>query len=351
MQKTEGTVASEAVSTMPTPPVAPSAATAHKPQSLWQMIVPYLSIARPDHWFKNVFMALGVVLAYFCHPEVFGPGTIFALAWAVAATCMVASSNYVINEILDAPTDRAHPVKRNRPIPSGKVRLPLAYAEWVLLGILGLAMSAALNQAFFWSALFLLVMGIIYNVPPMRSKELPYVDVLSESINNPIRLLLGWFAVTRAEFPPVSLLIAYWMIGAFFMASKRFSEYRSIAHRTTAGAYRSSFRYYDEQKLLISMFFYTTCFALFLGIFIIRYHLELILIVPLVAGFVSYYLHIAFKPESAAQAPEKLYREKGLMIYLAICVVSFVVLMFVEIPAMYHWFNVVPSAASPLWKF
>src|SRR5581483_284765 len=129
------------------------------------------------------------------------------------------------------------------------------------------------------------------------------------------------------------------MIGAFFMATKRLAEYRSLANPAVAGAYRRSFRYYNEQRLLISMFFYTTCFALFLGVFIIRYHLELILIVPLVAGFVSYYLHIAFKQESAAQAPEKLYREKGLMIYLVVCVVAFAALMFVEIPALYEWFN------------
>jgi 4-hydroxybenzoate polyprenyltransferase len=161
-------------------------------------------------------------------------------------------------------------------------------------------------------------MGLIYNVPPVRSKDLPYVDVLSESVNNPLRLLLGWFAVAPQEFPPVSLLIAYWMIGAFFMASKRFSEYRALGDARLAGAYRKSFRHYNEQNLLISMFFYTTCFALFLGVFIIRYHLELILIVPLIGGFVSYYLSIAFKAESAAQNPERLYRERGLMAYLIV---------------------------------
>ncbi len=319
--------------------------------SLFASTKAYLSIARPDHWCKNVFMALGVVLAYFCHPHAFGTGAVLSILWAVATTCLIASSNYVINEILDAPSDLAHPVKRHRPIPSGQVTLSIAYIEWIMLGVVGLLMASALNWPFFCSSLFLLVMGVIYNVPPVRSKELPYVDVLSESINNPIRLLLGWFAVTPSEFPPVSLLVAYWMIGAFFMASKRFSEYRSIAHRSDAGAYRSSFRYYDEQKLLISMFFYTTCFALFLGVFIIRYHLELILIVPLIAGFVSYYLHIAFKKDSAAQAPEKLYREKGLMVYLLLCVLAFTGLMFIEIPALYAWFNVVPSTAPTLWKF
>jgi 4-hydroxybenzoate polyprenyltransferase len=314
-------------------------------------VTPYLSIARPDHWFKNVFMALGVFLAYFYHPEAFGAGTLLAILWAVLATCLVASSNYVINEILDAPTDLSHPVKRHRPIPSGKVWLPLAYAEWLLLAVVGLAMAAAVNLPFLGAAAWLLVMGIVYNVRPLRAKEHPYVDVLCESINNPIRLLLGWFAVTAVEFPPVSLLIAYWMIGAFFMASKRLAEYRSLNDPAVAGAYRRSFRHYTPEKLLISMFFHVTCFALFLGVFIIRYHLELILLFPLVAGFICYYLHVAFKKDSPAQSPERLYRETGLMAYLILCVVAFVGLMFVHVPALYAVFNVKESQVNPLWKF
>ncbi len=335
---------------------APAATPARPPAaagrpSLAARVLPYLSIARPDHWFKNVFMALGVFLACFYHPELFRPAMLLSVAWAVLITCLVASSNYVLNEILDAPTDRSHPVKRNRPIPSGKVRLWLAYPEWVLLGTLGLALAATVNGPFLASAAFLLGMGVVYNVPPLRAKEHPYVDVLCESVNNPIRLLLGWFAVTAAEFPPVSLLIAYWMIGAFFMATKRLAEYRSLADPTVAGAYRRSFRHYNEEKLLISMFFYTTSFALFLGVFIIRYHLELVLIFPLVAGFVCYYLYVAFKKDSAAQNPERLYREKGLMAYLALCVVAFIALMFVHIPKLYDLLNVQPAQMNPLWKF
>ena len=263
----------------------------------------YIAIARPDHWCKNAFMVLGVLLAYFYQPVLIGWAVAIRILWAVAATCLIASSNYVLNEILDAPTDRNHPVKRNRPIPTGRIWLPAAYAEWVTLALVGLAIAWRLNRPFLYSALFLLVMGLIYNVRPIRSKDLPYVDVLSESINNPIRLLLGWFAVTAAEVPPLSLLIAYWMIGAFFMATKRFSEYRSINDPVAASAYRKSFRYYDEPKLLVSMFFYTTCFALFLGVFIIRYHLELILSFPLIAGFVCYYLLIAFKEEQRHAEP------------------------------------------------
>jgi 4-hydroxybenzoate polyprenyltransferase len=319
-------------------------------RSAFETIKDYASIARPDHWCKNAFMILGVLLAYFYHPDLLDWASVGGIAWAVLVTCLVASSNYVLNEILDAPTDLEHPSKRYRPIPSGRVRVPLAYAEWLLLGVVGLTMASAVNRPFLYSALFLLVMGLIYNVPPVRSKDLPYVDVLSESVNNPIRLLLGWFAVTAAEVPPISLLIAYWMIGAFFMATKRFSEYRTIGDPVVAGAYRKSFRHYDEPKLLVSMFFYTTCFALFLGVFIIRYHLELILSFPLIAGFVCYYLMVAFKENSAAQNPERLYRERGLMVFLAICMITFITLMFVHIPKLYELFNVNPSPVSPLWR-
>jgi decaprenyl-phosphate phosphoribosyltransferase len=314
-------------------------------------ILPYAQIARPDHWIKNVFMALGVLLACFYHPNLFHVGLLGPILLAVVATCVIASSNYVINEILDASTDRSHPVKRLRPIPSGKVVLPTAYAEWVVLGLTGLALASTINRPFFYSALSLLVMGLIYNIPPVRAKDYPYVDVLTESVNNPIRLLLGWFAVTRSEFPPVSLLVSYWMIGAFFMAAKRFTEYRAIGDPAVAAAYRSSFRHYTEEKLLISMFFYTTCFALFLGVFTVRYHLELILIFPLFAGFVCYYLSIAFKHDSATASPERLYRERGLMVYLVVCLVAFVLVMLIQIPYLYELFNVQPSSVPALWKF
>jgi 4-hydroxybenzoate polyprenyltransferase len=339
---------------IPAAPRSPGRVVSGSPaagRSLLETIRDYASIARPDHWIKNVFMLLGVLLACFYHPELLGVRSIWPLFWAVVATCLVASSNYVLNEILDAPTDRSHPVKSKRPIPSGRISLPVAYAEWVALGAIGLLIASSLSRPFFYSAAFLLFMGLVYNVPPVRSKEHPYVDVLSESINNPIRLLLGWFAIAPGAFPPVSLLISYWMIGAFFMATKRFSEYRSIADPAIAAAYRKSFRHYDERKLLISMVFYATSFALFLGVFIIRYHLELILTFPLIAGFICYYMQISFKQESAAQNPEHLYRESGLIAYLVICLVAFGALMFVKIPFMYELFNVRPPAVSPLWQF
>lgn len=310
----------------------------------------YVAIARPDHWFKNVFMLAGVLLACFYYGHVPVLHDYLRIVLGLFSTCLIASSNYVINEFLDAPYDRAHPTKRHRPVPSGKIRPVLAILEWLVLGLVGLLLAWQINNPFFWSGFLLWIMGLVYNVPPIRSKDLSHLDVLSESVNNPLRLLLGWFVLFANDIPPLSLVISYWMLGAFFMASKRFAEFRAIGERDTAAAYRRSFRYYSEETLLTSMVFYAMNFALFLGIFIIRYRLELILAFPLVAGFISYYLHIALKPNSVTQRPESLYRERGLMVYLTVCVLAFLVLMVVHIEPLYPLFNVTPETRPPLWR-
>ena len=294
-------------------------------------------------------MLLGVVLAVFYQPGVATWHSLWPLAVAVLATCLVASSNYVINELLDGPRDRMHPEKQHRPVPSGRVKPAIAYAEWLGLAALGFLLAASLNVYFLASAVFLWVMGIAYNVPPLRTKEWPYVDVLSESINNPIRLLLGWFALVSGHVPPVSLLIAYWMVGAFFMGMKRYAEYRHINDRKVAAAYRHSFAWYTEERLLVSVLFYATTCALFSGIFIVRYHIELILFAPLAAGMFAYYLHIGMLPNSPVQNPEKLYRQRGFFAYMVVSTLVFILLMFTSIPVMYELFNVEPVSMTPLW--
>jgi decaprenyl-phosphate phosphoribosyltransferase len=78
----------------------------------------------------------------------------------------------------------------------------------------------------FFGILALLVMGLLYNIKPIRTKELAYLDVISESINNPIRFVIGWYAMSVFFFPPASFLVAFWAFGAFLMACKRLAEYR-----------------------------------------------------------------------------------------------------------------------------
>jgi len=314
------------------------------------MLRGYVQIARPDHWFKNVFMLPGFALAVFYQPELLQWSSLPAVILAVLATCIVASSNYTINEIIDAPSDRLHPVKRSRPAAMGKINLTIGIWQWLILAVLGVALGYTLNLPFTLTLFFLWVMGCIYNIRPIRCKDVPYLDALCESINNPIRLALGWYALVPDLLPPLSLLLAFWMVGAFFMTAKRYAEYRSIGDHERAGLYRKSLGFYNEQRLLVCMHFYTAASAFCGGVFIVRYKLELVLSIPLLAGCFGYYLMLAFREDSPVQSPERLYSEKNFVAYLAFTVLFIVVLMMVNIPALYHLFNVAPPSFEPLWS-
>src|SRR5687767_9457122 len=83
----------------------------------------HIEILRIDHWFKNVFVLPGIAVALTVEQE---PGKVLAsrigaIALGMFATCLIASSNYTVNEILDAVHDRHHPTKHIRPVASGRV--------------------------------------------------------------------------------------------------------------------------------------------------------------------------------------------------------------------------------------
>ncbi|MFT3985680.1 MAG: UbiA prenyltransferase family protein [Lachnospiraceae bacterium] len=300
----------------------------------------YIKIARPDHWVKNAFILPGVVIAILLTDSLLTANTIAKLVLGFFATCFIASANYVINEWLDAEFDKYHPTKKYRPVVSENMKFPLVMLEYVIFILFGLLCAFPVNRVFLYMEIWLLVMGILYNVKPIRTKDIPYLDVLSESINNMIRLLLGWFIITSEYQPPSSILIGYWFAGAFLMATKRFAEYRMIGDPAQAGLYRKSFKYYSENSLLVSAFFYAMCATFFIGIFMIKYRIEYLVAMPFIFGLFCFYLWISFKPDSAVQKPEKLYREKKLLIYIVALVAILLILTFVDIPVLNYWVDI-----------
>jgi 4-hydroxybenzoate polyprenyltransferase len=306
--------------------------TGANPISLNQRLIAHIRILRLDHCIKQVFIFPGIVLAIAISGRPVDRSLFWTIVIGMLAATLVSSSNYVLNEMLDAPFDRLHPTKKCRPAAEGLVHFGWGYAQWIATMAIGIAIAASISRGFLLSAIGLWLMGCLYNIPPVRTKDLPYVDVLSESINNPLRFCLGWYMVTATILPPASLLVSYWMLGAYFMALKRFSEHRQINDAAVAISYRKSFLYYNQESLLSSAVFYAVTSMLFLGAFIMRYRMELILAFPMVALLMSIYFGLAFRHESAVQNPEKLYREPWLMSFLMVTVATFVVLLFVDVP-------------------
>ncbi len=298
----------------------------------------YLRIARLDHMTKHVFIVPGIVLAALLRglPEAIG-SVLLHLLLGFAAAVFVASANYVINEYLDRDFDRFHPEKSQRAAVQREMSGLIVFAEWAALLILGLGLAYLVNHIFLAAAALLAISGVTYNVQPLRSKDRIYLDVLSESLNNPIRLLMGWAMVDSDSLPPVSLVMAFWFGGAFLMNSKRLAEYRDIIASNgaeTLGRYRRSFRFYTENRLSVANLVYALLCSFFVAIFLIKYRIEYVLIFPCIVTLFAVYYALALTPNSVARKPEQLYRAKAVIGTATLTALLFAVATLVDIPAL-----------------
>ncbi len=275
----------------------------------------YLKVARPDHWLKNIFILFGHAAAIVLVPHAWrGLPTVWMALLSLVPACLIASANYILNEILDAPFDRLHPTKKHRGVAAGKVRVPTLWALKAALIAVGFGLSVAFfDWRYTISLLLLLLSGIVYNVQPLRLKDRAFLDVIAESFNNPIRLWLGWYALVPEKGAawsqvPLTIVLAWWSFGALLMTGKRYAEFRFIGDDEVSGNYRKSFRTYTHQSLIIAMITYANlfCFCAGLAVSLNRQLHPLVFVFPMVLLAIIAYFRHAMSELGAKLEPEQL---------------------------------------------
>lgn len=186
-----------------------------------------LRAMRPHQWVKNLFVLTPILFA----KELFDPTHVLRAAAGFLAFCFAASAVYLLNDVTDLEADRAHPVKRSRPIASGQVAVPTAVRAALVLMVVSLGGGFLLSPWFSAITLGYLLQNVVYS---KWLKKLPYVDVLSIAVGFELRVLAG--AVAAQVVASDYLLIVTFLLALFLGLGKRMHELRQgeAAHKQRA---------------------------------------------------------------------------------------------------------------------
>ena len=146
---------------------------------------PYLKAMRLGRWPRSLAIFAGSAAFFFLYRDPFSSidkilligqlGFSFILTWAIS------TANYIINEIVDVPYDIHHPTKRDRPLVKGEINKIPFLSLGIVLAISSLSLAFIFfSRPFFLSLLGLLIAGFIYNIKPIRTKDIPFLDKVGE---------------------------------------------------------------------------------------------------------------------------------------------------------------------------
>jgi decaprenyl-phosphate phosphoribosyltransferase len=202
-----------------------------------------LKLLRPTQWLKNLMLFFPPFLGGL----LLQPGLLARGAVPFVSFCLGSSATYILNDILDRHNDARHPKKMARPIPSGRVSLPVASALALC------ALGASLWLACGVSALFLklliayLVIAACYS---LKLKELPVVDLFCISAGFLMRLEAGGeaFGIAISDW----LFLSVFLLAIFLATGKRLGEKQTLGE--DAGGHRKALLGYPEGFLQGTMY-------------------------------------------------------------------------------------------------
>jgi 4-hydroxybenzoate polyprenyltransferase len=162
---------------------------------------------RPRQWTKNVFVFAALVF----DRQALVLKSLERTALAFIFFCLLSSSVYLINDVMDVEADRHHPIKKNRPIAAGNLPIPVALIAAALL------IAIALTGAFFLSTELAIIAGIYLLTNLAYSKwlkHIPLIDVMIIAFGFVLRVVAGVSVIQVERFSPwlyivMSLLALY----------------------------------------------------------------------------------------------------------------------------------------------
>ena len=184
---------------------------------------------RVNQWIKNLVVMTAIVFS----GKMFELPLLLTSLYAFFNFCILSSTSYVLNDIIDYQYDRKHPVKKNRPLASGKITIAQATFFVFILTLISLIMALNLSIQFFFLSLIFILIHFFYS---LYLKKYPVIDIFTISFSFMIRTFAG--EVVSGYHIPIWLLLTIFFISLFMATIKRHAELTVQGHGTRESLYR-----------------------------------------------------------------------------------------------------------------
>lgn len=289
------------------------------------MLSALLKTMRPRQWTKNGFVFFALVF----DKQLFHIPAFVHTLEGFALFCLISSAVYIFNDLADIEADRQHPEKKNRPLPSGKLSVGVAWTAGIALVLLSLGLGWFLSRPFAYVVAGYFLINILYS---RWLKHVPILDVLIVAAGFVLRVHAGTTLITVERFSPWLYVVT--TLGALYLGfGKRRSELALLAQG--AGSHRKVLDGYtipllDQYITIVSS---ATILAYSLYTFsapnLPKNH-SMMLTIPFMAYIIFRYLYIIQVTHQAGAPEEVLLSDRPMQIAIALMGIAIVVIFYLS---------------------
>lgn len=196
----------------------------------------YARAFRLNQWIKNLVVFTAIIFS----GKLFEPQLFLNTLYAFAVFCLLSSTSYVLNDVIDYHYDRKHPFKKFRPIASGEISIAQATFLVFTLTFISLVISLFFSVPFFLLSLFYILLHFFYS---LYLKKHPVIDIFTISFSFMIRTFAG--EVVTGFHIPSWLLLTIFFISLFMATVKRHAELKVQGQGTRESLYQYKAHFLD----------------------------------------------------------------------------------------------------------
>lgn len=275
-----------------------------------QIILALLRTMRPQQWTKNGVIFAGLVF----DAQLLRSDSVLRVGAAFGLMCLIAGTIYIINDLVDIEKDRQHPKKRFRPLPSGKLPVPVGIAAAIIIPLIALILALLYSPPLALVLLLYLVLQIAYS---FWLKDVVIIDVLAIAAGFLLRVIAGVVVIEVARFSPW-LYVCAGFLALFLAIGKRRQELITLGD--AAVKVRAVYAFYnlallDEMLRLVTT---ATVLGYTLYTFSRPEHSALLITIPFLVYAIFRYLYLIHVQGKGSAPDEVLLEDRPLQVTIVL---------------------------------